>query len=161
MMYFFHSWMLAVWQNNAACCRCQKDIFLSQQHGNDCRSLRRGKEEGWGHRVLTSLSFHRPGMQKDSRRSLPHRSKMRNSTDDKQAGGKRPVLSKQHVYWIQTRHSRKETRAHDTESVQDQVTKRLLTNLLVSHRSPQVSVFIWQKQNAQCPQLVQESGLSQ
>lgn len=74
---------------------------------------------GRSYSVLTSLSFHKPGMQKDSRRSLPHRSKMRNSTDDKQAGGKRHVLSKQHVYWIQTnqkelRHSRKETRGHDT-----------------------------------------------
>lgn len=61
--------------------------------------------------MLTSLSFHRPGMQKDSRRSLPHRSKMRNSTDGKQAGGKRHALSKHHVYRIQTnKHSRKENR---------------------------------------------------
>lgn len=29
--------------------------------------------------ILTSLSFHSPGMQKDSSRSLPHRSRIRNS----------------------------------------------------------------------------------
>lgn len=40
------------------------------------RPKKMGKRKNEG---LTSLSFHRPGMQNDSRRSLPHRSKMRNS----------------------------------------------------------------------------------
>lgn len=44
--------------------------------------------------VLTSLSFQRPGMQKDSNRSLPHRSRMRNSEGWGQAGRERHTLSK-------------------------------------------------------------------
>lgn len=95
--------------------------------------------------MLTSLSFHRPGMQKDSRRSLPHRSKMRNSTDGKQAGGKRHALSKHHVYRIQTnKQTQQEGKPEDTthESAQVHTPKTPLTDLLVSHRSPQVGVFI-------------------
>lgn len=103
-----------------------------------------GRDKGGGYSVLTSLSFHRPGMQKDSRRSLPHRSKMRNSTDDKQAGGKRHVLSKQqHVYWIQT-NTAGARRPEDTTQESVQAPKRRLTDLLVSHRRPQVRIFIWQ-----------------
>lgn len=91
-----------------------------------------GGATGWGrgHSVLTSLSFHRPGMQKDSRRSLPHRSKMRNSTDDKQAGGKRHASV--NVMFTGNKHSRKETRGHNTGSAQVQI-------LQTTHRSPRIS----------------------
>lgn len=68
---------------------------------------------------------------------------MRNSTDDKQAGGERNVLSKRHVYWTPTnqkelRHIRKET---TTQMFRLREQPRL-TDLLVRHRSPQVGVFI-------------------
>lgn len=71
--------------------KCSEQRFKGRVYGG-----------GWGYRKgagLTSLSFHRPGMQKDSRRSLPHRSKMRNSTNT-QAGGERDVLGKRHVYAV-------------------------------------------------------------
>lgn len=64
--------------------------------------------------MLTSLSFQRPGMQKDSNRSLPHRSKMRNSEGRGQAGRERRTLSKPSgVYCTQT--NRKES--EDTMAV--------------------------------------------
>lgn len=92
-----------------------------------------GVKEGQGRRgysVLTSLSFQRPGMQKDSSRSLPHRSKMRNSEGRGQAGRERRTFSKpSHVYCTQT--NRKES--EDTMAVRSRPQ--------ATHQSPRTSLL--------------------
>lgn len=76
---------------------------------------------------------------------------MRNSTDDKQAG-ERHVLSKQHVYSVnnkftgykQTRRSQTQQEGKPEDTTQEfvQLSERRLTDFLVPHCRPQVSVFI-------------------
>lgn len=81
-----------------------------------------------GNSVLTSLSFQRPGMQNDSNRSLPHRSRMRNSEGRGQAGKERHTLSKpSRVYCTQT--NRKERDGMMT----------VRPCLRATHRSPHIS----------------------
>lgn len=156
----FASWNLP--QENITCKTpeilppCQVWVSVSNSefsyyHGRGYRGSGQYKRVGGRvYSVLTSLSFHSPGMQKDSSRSLPHRSKMRNSTNNKQAGGKRHVLSKQHVYNMFTGYKqtntagRRRTTRHTTHEP-----RRQLTNLLVSYGRPQVGVFIWQETQRQ------------